>query len=144
MFPFKYEGRLYYQCTTVDHGLKEWCATTSDYDVDGLWGNCAGESPCPFVFVNSLEPVTNLNIILYTERICSTPSTACITYTIGGNANGAICNFPFVYKDVLFSECITLDNKGVLWCSTTYNYDVNKLWGNCDRKNIISRLNLNS
>ena len=40
-FPFIYKGRTYYECTIADNP-KLWCATTDNYDIDELWGRCAG------------------------------------------------------------------------------------------------------
>ncbi|XP_039256683.2 72 kDa type IV collagenase-like [Styela clava] len=43
-FPFKFEGYTYVDCTTVGRtDYKLWCATTDDYDKDGMWGFCNGE-----------------------------------------------------------------------------------------------------
>ena len=61
------------------------------------------------------------------------PKTPCLTYTVAGNANGAFCNFPFRYKDVLYYECTLVDNKRP-WCSTTPNFDIENLWGVCSGK----------
>jgi hypothetical protein len=58
-------------------------------------------------------------------------STPCATFTTAGNANGAMCIFPFVYKGAAYYECITTANNGVLWCATTINYDLTPTWGNC-------------
>ena len=44
VFPFIYHGIQYFECTNDDHG-KPWCATTSNYDVDGMWGHCLGKDP---------------------------------------------------------------------------------------------------
>ncbi len=57
-------------------------------------------------------------------------TTPCATFTSGGNANGAMCTFPFTYKSVAYYQCITLDNDK-LWCATTNNYDRDQDWGNC-------------
>ena len=38
-FPFIYKNKRYDSCTSVDHN-RLWCATTSNYDKDGKWGNC--------------------------------------------------------------------------------------------------------
>ncbi|KAI1904963.1 hypothetical protein AGOR_G00011080 [Albula goreensis] len=61
VFPFKYQDRLYYSCTRVNAGKhRPWCAITSDYDTDKLWGYCLGDggasflmgdSPCVFPFI---------------------------------------------------------------------------------------------
>ena len=40
-FPFIYKGRTYYECTIADNP-KLWCSTTDNYDIDELWGRCAG------------------------------------------------------------------------------------------------------
>lgn len=39
-FPFVYKGKQYHSCTTAGRGNQLWCATTSNYDKDGLWGKC--------------------------------------------------------------------------------------------------------
>ena len=44
------------------------------------------------------------------------------------------CNFPFVYQGTTYYACTTVDNGGVLWCSTqtdTSNNHVSGQWGNC-------------
>uniref|UniRef100_A0A8C9T9R9 Fibronectin type-II domain-containing protein n=1 Tax=Scleropages formosus TaxID=113540 RepID=A0A8C9T9R9_SCLFO len=46
VFPFKYNGQLYFSCTSVDSKHERlWCSLTSDYDQDRLW-----ESSCVFPF----------------------------------------------------------------------------------------------
>ena len=56
VFPFKYNGKLYYECITVDKNTP-WCATTADYDRDGKWGNCVGIK-C-FKFVEDVKSFTD-------------------------------------------------------------------------------------
>ena len=58
-----------------------------------------------------------------------------MTYTVAGNAKGAFCQFPFRYKGVAYYECTRIDNRK-LWCSTTPDYDADKLWGVCAGMNI--------
>ena len=54
--------------------------------------------------------------------------TSCTT--INGSApHGSACVFPFVYFGATFDSCTTVDNDGVLWCSTTSSF--NGIWGNC-------------
>ena len=43
VFPFNYRGIDYFTCTTAD-SEEPWCSITRNYDRDGLWGNCVGES----------------------------------------------------------------------------------------------------
>ncbi|XP_047139597.1 polycystin-1-like protein 2 isoform X2 [Hydra vulgaris] len=40
-FPFFYSGKLYYNCTTNGR-TSYWCATTTNYNKDKLWGFCSG------------------------------------------------------------------------------------------------------
>ena len=71
----------------------------------------------------SCDPVT-------TAVSTSEPTTTCLTYTTGGNGDGAFCKFPFVYKGQTYYDCTLADNKKP-WCSTTDNYDRDQLWGRC-------------
>uniref|UniRef100_A0A8C9R027 Fibronectin type-II domain-containing protein n=1 Tax=Scleropages formosus TaxID=113540 RepID=A0A8C9R027_SCLFO len=49
-FPFKYNGKLYFLCTSVDSKHERlWCSLTSGYDQDRLWGYCLGNTnQCEF------------------------------------------------------------------------------------------------
>ncbi|XP_066560184.1 epididymal sperm-binding protein 1 isoform X1 [Amia ocellicauda] len=40
VFPFVYEKKMYFECTTINNENIPWCATTSDYTQDKKWGNC--------------------------------------------------------------------------------------------------------
>ena len=42
VFPFLYQGKSYFECITENNGDTLWCATSSNYDRDFRWGNCAG------------------------------------------------------------------------------------------------------
>ena len=41
VFPFVYLKKTYSTCITNDNRGTLWCATTSNYDQDKKWGNCA-------------------------------------------------------------------------------------------------------
>ena len=62
------------------------------------------------------------------SRLCT---AGCYIPTTGGNADGASCVFPFVYRGNTYQECTTINNQNTLWCSITTFYDVDKRWGNC-------------
>ena len=70
-------------------------------------------------------------IIFHNLATACDSTTNCTTLTVDGTAGGANCFFPFLYKGLTYTNCITLDNKNVPWCATTYNYPVDKAWGNC-------------
>ncbi len=53
--------------------------------------------------------------------------------TYGGTGNGRPCQFPFIYNNKSYYECISQDRDS-LWCSTTTNYDLSKEWGYCPSK----------
>ncbi|KAM4543684.1 macrophage mannose receptor 1 [Fundulus diaphanus] len=54
------------------------------------------------------------------------------TFSIGGNAFGAPCQFPFKFQQQWYAEC-TKDGRpdGQLWCATEKDYDKQKKWGFC-------------
>ncbi|XP_015227054.1 PREDICTED: macrophage mannose receptor 1-like [Cyprinodon variegatus] len=68
--------------------------------------------------------------------ITGTSSGACTRthrelYTIGGNAFGKICMFPFLYKDRWYGDCTTYDSKVKRsWCATETKFQ-NEKWGYC-------------
>uniref|UniRef100_A0A8B9GM35 MRC1 protein n=1 Tax=Amazona collaria TaxID=241587 RepID=A0A8B9GM35_9PSIT len=53
-------------------------------------------------------------------------------YTLGGNAFGAPCVFPFKLHGKWYTECIPRsDDAGSLWCATSSDFDKDHLFGNC-------------
>ncbi|NXC59127.1 MRC1 protein, partial [Aleadryas rufinucha] len=56
-------------------------------------------------------------------------------YTLGGNAFGAACVFPFKHQGKWYAECIPRrDDADSLWCATSSDFDKDGLFGNCPLK----------
>uniref|UniRef100_A0A8C9W3S2 Fibronectin type-II domain-containing protein n=1 Tax=Scleropages formosus TaxID=113540 RepID=A0A8C9W3S2_SCLFO len=136
VFPFKYNGQLYFSCTSVDSKHERlWCSLTSDYDQDRLW-----ESSCVFPFTVGGKTYNRCTTDYWLPGIpwCSTtanydqdkkwsycPSSE---YDISPN----YCVFPFKYNGQLYFSCTSVDSKHErLWCSLTSDYDQDRLWGYC-------------
>ncbi|KGL73953.1 Macrophage mannose receptor 1, partial [Tinamus guttatus] len=68
-----------------------------------------------------------------TDNVCSQHYED--MFTLGGNAFGAPCVFPFKANGEWHAQCIPLSNDaGSLWCATTSDFDRDKLFGNCPLK----------
>ncbi|XP_041817070.1 macrophage mannose receptor 1 [Chelmon rostratus] len=56
-------------------------------------------------------------------------------FTIGGNAFGGPCQFPFRFMEKWYAECTKVGRSdGQLWCATERDYDKEKKWGFCPTK----------
>lgn len=133
VFPFKYEGKTYEDCTSTgcDHG-STWCSTTSSYERDGKWGHCLTDKElrncvdrhkkCPNFALNG-ECLINP---AYMNKRCSRSCGMC---TFGGNSHGKRCSFPFIFNNKVINKCLVFDQK--TWCATTSNFDLKQKWGYC-------------
>nr|XP_002120905.3 macrophage mannose receptor 1 isoform X2 [Ciona intestinalis] len=83
---------------------------------------------CLSTFASSIHAVTTQSTLFTTSSI----SNETMIYTIGGNAGGDPCLFPFTFMGVSYSDCTTAgrsDNQK--WCATTSNYAKDFIWGIC-------------
>ncbi|XP_016523044.1 matrix metalloproteinase-9-like, partial [Poecilia formosa] len=58
-----------------------------------------------------------------------------LLFTFDGNADGAPCVFPFIFQGKMYKSCTT-DSRidGQRWCATTSNYDTDKKYGICPKR----------
>uniref|UniRef100_A0A7N8YBJ0 Fibronectin n=1 Tax=Mastacembelus armatus TaxID=205130 RepID=A0A7N8YBJ0_9TELE len=111
----KNQGTAQRMCTCLGNGIS--CEQ---------WGR-----RCSFSGVVCLVRCDNKQTTQHMNKTFFFLSTA-IVATRGGNSNGALCQFPYLYNGRNYTDC-TADGRrdGMKWCGTTTNYDAEQRFGFC-------------